>query len=110
MAGRIDTSGDSPPTDYPGTDIPCIYADGVLSAAYSPANAKFYLYRVDSHPYGKSDNATIAVAQVVMPIENFAASAQFFVQRLVALESHPALRKKVLEEIKQLCDAAILRG
>jgi hypothetical protein len=110
MAGKIEVAGTAPPEDFPGVGIPCIYVDGVLSAAFSPANAKFYCYRIDSHPYGKADNASITVAQIVMPIEAFAASTQFFVQRLIAMQQQPALRKEALTAIKQLCEQALSRA
>jgi hypothetical protein len=68
--------------EFPNQSIPLIFADGVISQAYSPGIVKFYLGRNDPEIRGGSTANIVNVAQVVMPIAGFVATFVFFEQRL----------------------------
>src|SRR5262245_29254344 len=106
MPGVVEFAGDAKAEDY-AFHLPCVYADGVMSHAWAPDTAKFYLYRIDSPPLGTDGAASSPFLQVVMPISGFAGSVQFMVRRLAALKSHPELRKQSLMEVKTLCEEAL---
>jgi hypothetical protein len=59
-----------PPSDeFPFSDLPTIFADGVMNLANSAQIAKFYLFRVDPGMKDATKAFQKPCAQIVMPID-----------------------------------------
>src|SRR5271165_629208 len=66
-------------------DTPVIFADGIVSHAWTPNLSKFYLVRYDSDPLAQSQNTQTFVAQIVMPNDGFVMAFTFLEHRLKAM-------------------------
>jgi hypothetical protein len=67
-----------PPDEFPGTNVPVAYTDGVSSFVNVGGITKFYFYRIDPNIWGRGGAVFNPVAQVVMPTHSFVATAAFF--------------------------------
>lgn len=78
-------------------DIPVLFSDGALSQVYGPGIAKFYLGRFDADPHVLSTSKSIAVAQVIMPAEGFAAMMAFFEHRVKLMVKDGVLSQEFVD-------------
>jgi hypothetical protein len=93
------------PTDhgYPKSDVPIIYADGVVNISPSPQVVKFYLYRTDADTSGQTQQAKNQICgQVVMPTLVFAQTAIFFERSLKHLVSTNVIAQETIDSIRKL--------
>src|SRR6185437_3649772 len=73
--------GEKPP-EFPLPHFPTVFADGVMSAAHSTSVVKYYLFRWEPEFAGHGNSKPQAFAQVIMPMEGFAAMSVFFEKQL----------------------------
>jgi hypothetical protein len=62
---------DAPSDEYPGIEIPTIFADGVMNLANSPHVMKFYLFRLDPSAKDMQKAQARVCAQIVLPMNGF---------------------------------------
>jgi hypothetical protein len=75
----VDDTAKAPPADdFPSPQFPTVFADGVMSVANSLTIVKFFLYRFEPSFSGSGQSQTQPFAQVVMPMDAFAATFSFF--------------------------------
>jgi hypothetical protein len=85
-------------------DLPVIFADGVLSQAWSANLSKFYLSRIDSDPQpgpGR-ENKLVPLVQIVMPIDGFIQMVAFFEMRLKMMVNSKVITQEMIDKAKQL--------
>jgi hypothetical protein len=68
------TKGD----DFPPPRFPTVFTDAIVSIANSPTIVKFFLARFEPSFSGTGQSKLQPFAQVVMPMETFAATFAFF--------------------------------
>jgi len=91
-----------PPGTFPPHNFPVAFADGVLSIANSPANVKFYLFRFEPEFAGGGKTQMQPFVQVVMPMDNFAATFAFFEAAVQRFISQGYLTQARLEEHRKV--------
>jgi hypothetical protein len=82
-------------------DIPVIFADGIMSQAWTQNLSKFYLVRYDSDPLAQSGNSQKIVAQIVMPNDGFVMAFAFLEHRLKTMIESGAITHESLEKSRQ---------
>ena len=80
------------------TDIPIVYADGIVNHVVGPGVCKFYLYRSDADPKDPKEYSQATVVQVVMPVGGFVEMAAFFEHRLRVMVKNKAVTQEYIEE------------
>ena len=86
--------------NYPAKELPLIFADRVPSIGWLGGAVKFYLLRNDPSISGESTNNPQLVAQVVMPIGGFAATALFFEDELNNMIASGDLKREYVNELR----------
>jgi hypothetical protein len=87
--------------EYPGPDLPCVFADAVATCSHSVHNVKLYLARFEPEMVSGGDAIPKNVLQLIMPIDGFIHSYAFFEKRIeimlksgnITLEQLDAARK-----------------
>ena len=87
---------------FPHESIPTVFADGIANIAPSAQVVKFYLFRTDPDVGGAQSYRNQTVAQVVMSMDGFAASAVFLYNSLQNLIDQGLLDKNRFDEISRL--------
>jgi hypothetical protein len=100
MADEHDKTSGGPVTVKIATDAPVIFADGALSQVFGAGVAKFFLYRIDPDPNVATSPTPSVTAQIIMPVEGFAAMVHFFQHRLQLMVEANAISKEALEKIR----------
>jgi hypothetical protein len=83
------------------SEIPVIFADGVMSHSFISGVSKFYLYRTDASPNVSEGSKNIPVAQIVMPAQGFAGMVHFFEHRLQLMVGEGAITQATVDKIKE---------
>jgi hypothetical protein len=73
--------------EYPGAEIPTIFADGVRNMANSPYIVKFYFYRLDPNVQDSQKAQVRTCAQAVLPIDGFINMYAFFERAIQQLQT-----------------------
>jgi hypothetical protein len=90
------------PEGHPGQHFPTVYAEGTLSTSWKNGIAKFYLYRLDPNFLAGKDSGFLPVAQVILPIEGFAATAIFFRHQLKRMVDAGAISAEEVARLEAL--------
>jgi hypothetical protein len=85
---------------FPPPNFPTVFADGVQSLANSPTIVKFFLARFEPSLVGDGRSQLQAFAQVIMPMEGFAAMFVFFEAQLGLLIQNGHITEKRLAEMR----------
>lgn len=88
--------------EYPNVHFPTVFADGVASVSNSASVVKFYLYRQDPSFNADGTSTPTSMAQVIMPMEGFAATALFFERRLKNYIEAGFITEKRLAEMREV--------
>jgi hypothetical protein len=83
-------------------DTQVIFADTIVSHAWTPNLSKFYLVRYDSDPMARSPTTQTFVAQVVMPNDGFVKAFAFLEHRLKAMIDGGSITKEALDKARQV--------
>ena len=97
-----DTTRASTAVDFPSPQFPTVFADGVMSIANSPSVVKFYLFRFEPSFSGSGQSETRPFAQVVMPIDGFAATFSFFEAAMQKYMEQGLITQSRLDEIRKI--------
>jgi hypothetical protein len=97
-----DTTKVIPSDDFPSSQFPTAFADGVMSIANSPAVVKFYLFRFEPSFSGNGQSQTQPFAQVVMPIDGFAATFSFFEAAVKKYIEQGLITESRLDELRNI--------
>ena len=91
---------------FPSGTLPTIFADGVLNVSISPAVVKSYLFRFEPSLQGDNQYQAQAAAQLIMPVDGFAAAVLFLSQHLERLvEANFITKGRVAELRGNMADA-----
>ena len=85
---------------FPPKDLPVIYADNAPITGRGNGTVKFYLIRSDPSLTADGSNNPHLVAQVVMPINGFVATAVFFEDELSNMVAGGELKADFVEEMR----------
>jgi hypothetical protein len=88
-------------TGFPPPGLPTVFADAVANLAPLSNTARFYLLRSDPDIGGLNKYHNVPVAQVVMPIEGFAAAVIFLNRALEGLVERGLIPRDRVDSIKQ---------
>jgi hypothetical protein len=109
MGMEPEQSAAAPPNEpipkFPGTHVPVIFADRVSSASWSATVIKFYFARSNPTADGTTGVAEDVAAQVVMPLESFAATAAFFDATVRVLIDEKKLAAEQFESLRAVFEA-----
>lgn len=83
------------------SEIPTIFADGVISQNWGPGISKFYFGRLDADPEAKQDATSVTVAQIIMPVEGFVSMVAFFEHRLKAMLAQGIVTQDALDKSRK---------
>jgi hypothetical protein len=86
--------------DFPSSQFPTAFADGVMSIANSASVVKFYLFRFEPSFSGSGQSQTQPFAQVVMPIDGFAATFSFFEAAMKKYLQQGLITQSRLDELR----------
>jgi len=88
--------------DFPSPQFPTVFADGVGSLINSPTVVKFFLARFEPSFSGDGRSQLQAFAQVVMPIDGFAAMFAFFEAQVRIMVQAGHLNEQRLAELRAM--------
>ena len=86
--------------EFPDRNFPVVFADGVWSMAHGSGHVKFYLFRLDPSIPGIGTTSPMPFAQVVMPLNGFAAMTVFFRKQMELLVKNGQLTQKEVDDIE----------
>jgi hypothetical protein len=88
------------PGEYPAANFPTVFADSVQSLINSPSTVKFFLARFEPTFVGDGRTQLQSFAQVIMPIEGFAAMVVFFEAQLSLMVNAGYITEDRLSELR----------
>jgi len=88
--------------EFPSTDLPTLFADGVVNISFSQYNVKIYLFRNEPSYQGSNRYQVQAIAQIVMPLDAFAASSIFYEGVVAQLVQQGTIKQTQLDEWRQM--------
>lgn len=94
--------------EFPPPHFPTVYADGVSSLANSAAVVKFYFSRTEPNILGTGGSKIQPFAQVIMPIDGFAAMFVFFERAIAHLQDQKLLTTEQLQEMRKVAQSAFV--
>lgn len=92
---------DQLPDEFPPTQFPVAFADGVSSASHGGGSAKFYLFRMDPSLRGTGEANPAVFMQVVMPSSGFAAMTVFFTRILKQMVKNGEISEEILAKLTE---------
>ena len=98
----VDDIRTTPVDDFPPSQFPTVFADGVMSIANSASVVKFYLYRFEPSFSGSGQSRNQAFAQVVMPMDGFAAAFALFERAVSQYVAQGLLPKERLDGFRRI--------
>ena len=101
MDADVETT-EKPQADFPAPQFPNMFADGVMSLAYSPTVVKFFLSRFEPSFAGDGRSQMQAFAQVAMPLDGFASMVAFFEAQLRVLVRAGHITEARLAELRAI--------
>jgi hypothetical protein len=90
---------------YPNSDVPTIYADGVLNVAPSAQIVKFYLHRISASFSGSNDFQVQPIAEIAMPLGSFLQVAAFFQKNVDDMLSANLIKQADYEAAKKAANS-----
>jgi hypothetical protein len=90
-----------PATGFPPEGLPTVFADFASNMAPLSATARFYLVRTEPDVSGVNAYKNVPVAQIIMPLEGFAATVVFLNRALEGLVRNGAVRKETVDALTQ---------
>jgi hypothetical protein len=97
-----DTVKAIPANDFPPSQFPTVFADGVMSIANSSTVVKFFLFRFEPSFSGSGQSQTQPFAQVVMPMDGFAATFSFFEAAVKKYIEQGLITQSRLDEFRKI--------
>jgi hypothetical protein len=89
------------PSEYPGEQIPTIFADGVANIANTGQIAKFYLFRFDPSLQHPSRARPTAAAQIVVSLDGLVNMMTFLEQAVAKLVQQGIILQSVVDAARQ---------
>lgn len=86
--------------NFPNVHFPTVFADGVATVSNSRSVVKFYLYRHDPSFVADGTSYPTPMAQVIMPIEGFAAATLFFEKQLNSYIAQGIITEQRIAEMR----------
>jgi hypothetical protein len=105
MPADTDTTR-NPQGDFPPPQFPTVFADAVGTLANSPTTVKFFLSRFEPSFAGDGRSQLQPFAQVVMPMDGFAATFVFFEAQLRTLVQAGYISEQRLAELREIFAAS----
>jgi hypothetical protein len=97
-----DTETKAAPDDFPTSEFPAVFADGVISLVNSPAVVKFFLGRFEPSFSGDGRTQLNPITQIIMPIDGFANMFVFFEAQLRVLVQTGYITEARLTELRNI--------
>jgi hypothetical protein len=88
--------------EFPASNFSNAFADTVTSMANSPTTVKFFLARFEPDFHGDGTSHLQPFAQIVMPMEGFAAAFCFFESRIKTFLEAGHITQARLDEFRRL--------
>jgi len=92
----------NPQADFPAPQFPNVFADGVMSLAFSPTMVKFFPSRFEPSFAGDGRSQMQAFTQVAMPMDGFASMVVFFEAQLKVLVRAGNITEARLAELRAI--------
>jgi hypothetical protein len=102
IAAMADDTTTTPASDFPAPQFPTVFADGVMSIANSPSVVKFYLFRYDPSFSGSGQSRNQSFAQVIMPMDAFAATFALFERAVTKYIEQDLITKERLDTFREI--------
>lgn len=103
MTDNVPTGPVAP--EFPAPNFPNAFADSVTSLANSATTVKFFLARYEPDFHGGGTSRMQPFAQVVMPMDGFAAAFCFFEARLKTFLKLGYVTQARLDEFRKALEA-----
>jgi hypothetical protein len=98
----VPPQSEAPKPEYPGVNLPVVFADGVLSAAWDRGVVKFYFGRNDPDLRASNPGKDTPVMQIVMPVAGFVTMSLFFDRIVSRLVDQKHITPEDLEKLRQI--------
>jgi hypothetical protein len=103
MADQAPAARSAP--EFPSSTFPNAFADTVTSLANSATTVKFFLARFEPDFHGGGTSKPQPFAQIVMPMEGFAAAFCFFENRIKTFVEQGFISQARLDEFRRLVES-----
>jgi hypothetical protein len=85
---------------FPPPTLPTVYVDAVANLQNSAGLARFYFTRLDPNITGAGSSRVTPVAQVIMPLPGFVATALFFKDQLDQMVKSGLVPQAMIEQLR----------
>ena len=90
-----------PKDTFPPSELPTVFADGMINLARTGGVVRFYLMRTDPSMTESTNYQAQPVAQVIMPLVSFVQTAMFIEHQLNRLVEIGAIDQAMVDEFRR---------